>query len=186
MDKRSSASSPALGNIALFHVTHSGGWVVLSHCGFMFPADYWHWKTFYMFIGHFDFCLLWHVYSSPLLIFFLLILGIIYIFGVIYPRHPKYTCVYLSHSVSCLSTFSVIFWWIFISFWVLPFHFQCCFLMDTILNFTEVQYVLFFFFNLYGQCFLCPVEKSASSVYEDFLSSGSITVLPFIFKSEIV
>lgn len=118
--------------------------------------------------------------------FFLLILGIIYIFGVIYPRHPKYTCVYLSHSVSCLSSFSVIFWWIFISFWILPFHFQRCFLMDTILNFTEVQYVLFFFFNLYGQCFLCPVEKSASSVYEDFLSSRSITVLPFIFKSEIV
>ena len=117
--------------------------------------------------------------------FFLLILGIIYIFGVIYPWHPKYTRVHWSYSVSCLFAFSVIFGWIFISFWVLPFHFQCYILMDTILNFTEVQYVPFFFY-LYGQCFLCLVEKSASSVYEDFLSSRSITVLPFIFKSEIV
>lgn len=116
--------------------------------------------------------------------FFLLILGIVYIFGVIYSQHPKYTHVHLSYLVSCLFAFSVTFGWIFISFWVLPFHFQCYFLMDTILNFTGVQY--FLFFNLYGQCFLFPVEKSASSVYEDFLSSRSITVLPFIFKSEIV
>lgn len=41
-------SSQTLGAVRLFNCSHSGGCVMISHCGLYFPDDWWCWAFFHM------------------------------------------------------------------------------------------------------------------------------------------
>lgn len=52
-------SSQTLGAVRLFNCSHSGGCVMISHCGLYFPDDWWCWAFFHMLLP-FRQTLLWN------------------------------------------------------------------------------------------------------------------------------